>query len=329
LNANTIRPVIAVVVPTFNRAHLLEALVASLENQDVDLPYEVVIVDDSSKDHTQRELARLSTRTRVPLRALRLDEKSGPARARNLAWRSSSAEWIAFTDDDCTPQRGWLRGLARGLERHDIVQGRTEPHPDQHHLMGPFTRSISVGAENGFYGTANIAYRRSVLEHVDGFNEDFPYAAGEDTDLGCRARSAGATYIFEPTALVYHDIVGGSAFDYVRNARRWAGVVRVVRTHPELKRAFARGPFWLRSHRWAMLAAAGVAWALAYPRHRLVSVTGGLAMSLPYFAYRLRADPLPGATPIRLRHLPVAFLGNLAEALTHIAAQIRFALRGG
>jgi glycosyltransferase involved in cell wall biosynthesis len=324
MRAESESPEIAVVVSTYNRARRLEALVRSLERQDFDKPYELVIVDNGSSDDSCAELQRLVAALRVPLKALRIEGNSGPARARNVGWRSVRADKIAFTDDDCSPQRGWLAALAGGLDRFDIVQGRTQPDPSQAHLMGPFTRSLDCGGETGFYEASNIAYRRGVLERLDGFNEALRYA-GEDTDLGLRARTSGASFTFTAEALAYHDVVDGGFAGYLRNTRRWEGVVQVVRLHPELKRFFSRGPFWLRSHTFAAAAALGIGLS-AYPKHRPIVTTLGLALTVPYIVYRLRARPLPGATPIRVRDLPLAFIGNLAEALTHVVSQIRFAL---
>src|SRR5207253_10116131 len=101
------------------------------------------------------------------------------------------------TDDDCSPQPEWLSALNLGLEEFDIVQGRVEPDPSQWSQMGSFTRSIGIGGENGFYETCNIGYRRDVLERMGGFDEKLRWA-GEETDLGCRARASGATYRFSP-----------------------------------------------------------------------------------------------------------------------------------
>ena len=55
--------------------------------------------------------------------------RRGPAAARNVAWRATSAPVVAFTDDDCVPSPGWLEaGLAEIGDLPRVVVGRTG-HP--------------------------------------------------------------------------------------------------------------------------------------------------------------------------------------------------------
>ena len=123
---------VSVVIPTYERAARLPGLVAALEAQSLPLrDFDVIVSDDGSRDDTQAVLADLAARTRLALHVVNNPTNRGPGRARNLAWRSSEAPIIAFTDDDCLPDPGWLEaGLAR-LENTSvgIVQGRTLPDP--------------------------------------------------------------------------------------------------------------------------------------------------------------------------------------------------------
>ncbi|TMK81683.1 MAG: glycosyltransferase family 2 protein [Actinobacteria bacterium] len=108
---------VSVVIPTFERAARLPGLVAALEAQSIPLgDFEVIVADDGSRDETQAVLADLAARTRLALRVVRNATNSGPGRARNLAWRSSDAPIIAFTDDDCLPDPGWLEAGLGFLE---------------------------------------------------------------------------------------------------------------------------------------------------------------------------------------------------------------------
>ncbi|MDT4996540.1 MAG: hypothetical protein QOD45_608, partial [Pseudonocardiales bacterium] len=122
---------IAVVVPTHNRASLLPRLVSALVAQE-DVPgAEIVLVDDASTDATPDVLANLLPSLEPTGQAIRLAHNRGPATARNIGWRTASAPLIAFLDDDCVPQPGWLASLAASLADADIVQGRTLPDPEQ------------------------------------------------------------------------------------------------------------------------------------------------------------------------------------------------------
>ncbi|HEY2557514.1 MAG TPA: glycosyltransferase family 2 protein, partial [Diaminobutyricibacter sp.] len=124
-------PAISVVVATHNRAGLLPRLVAALEAQEPCGPFEVVVVDDGSTDETFTVLEDLARVTPLDLVPVRMTRNGGPAAARNAGWQRARAPLVAFTDDDCTPQPGWLARLLDDLDRFDVVQGRTVPDPEQ------------------------------------------------------------------------------------------------------------------------------------------------------------------------------------------------------
>lgn len=213
--------------------------------------YEIVVVDDGSpSDEVRTVLARAAAASAVPLRWESLPENAGPAVARNRAWRQAGGTWIAFTDDDCAPRRDWLIRLLAAADATgaDLVQGRTIPDAQRAHLLShPLARSLDVSSMDGFFQTCNIAYRRSVLEQVDGFDERYRLI-GDDTDLGHRAIEAGATATFAEDAVVEHDVVVRSWRADLRSRRRWADVVAVIARHPDLRRLAWKPYVFRRSH---------------------------------------------------------------------------------
>jgi GT2 family glycosyltransferase len=309
-------PLVAVVIATHNRASLLPRLVTGLEDQHGVAAFEVVIVDDASTDHTWRALERLAAQASVPIRCERLARNAGPATARNVGWRATEASLIAFTDDDCVPQPNWLAQLLSAADDADIVQGRTLPNPEQRELLGPFSRTLDIAREDGYYQTCNIAYRRELLERLDGFHEQFHYPAGEDTDLGWRAKAVGARTTFAAGAIVHHDIRPSDFRVAVRDSWRWQTVALAARRHPGLREAFASTYVWRASHPRAICAAAGAAAIARAPRTRLAWLAGA-ALVAPYVRYRTVTAPLPGAGP-RRRWLLLP--GALAVDATEVAA---------
>jgi cellulose synthase/poly-beta-1,6-N-acetylglucosamine synthase-like glycosyltransferase len=259
-------PAISVVIPTRNRADRLPRLIGALEAQDFDQPYEVVVVDDGSLDSTPAVVARLAAETSVPLNAIRLAVSRGPAAARNAGWRAAAAPLVAFTDDDCVPEPRWLRTLVIGLDRADVVQGRTELDPAQDANRGPFSHFVGVTEETGFYETCNIAYRRRVLEEVGGFDETFRYPFGEDTDLAWRVKAVGGQTLFAPEALVLHDIIPLTYGEHLARLRRREGLVLALGRHRGLRRNLGIGLFLWPTHGPALAATAAAAAALVRPR---------------------------------------------------------------
>lgn len=200
----------SVVVATHNRLRLLGRCLESLLAQDYPHPYEVVVVDDGSSDGTEDMIRRDFPQVRYLYQ-----EQRGPAAARNLGLTMSQNEIIAFTDDDCLVATDWLKRLASGYKRHPEVAGvgGYMEAPEELLRSNPFAqyeRYISrqvhgVGEEEYLGGfecpagaTNNISYRRQVLEEVGGFDESFPYPAGEDADLKWRICSRGYKLLYVP-----------------------------------------------------------------------------------------------------------------------------------
>lgn len=172
---------IAVVIATRDRPTLVrrvgEQVLSQLEEGD-----ELIVVDDTTASPEPYEW--LTSRGRM-IRS----HGRGPAAARNLGWRAASGEVIAFTDDDVHLDAGWLAAVR--AEFVDVtlavVEGRTRTRP-----FDPlYEYSVSSeGARNGL--TCNVAYRKVMLELLNGFDEGFPFAHCEDVDLFSRAKRLGA-----------------------------------------------------------------------------------------------------------------------------------------
>jgi hypothetical protein len=119
---------------------------------------------------------------------------TGPAAARNVGWRASSAPWVVFVDDDVVPTPSWLGDLAADLAEAPpgvvAVQGRvTVPLPAGRRPTD-WERNVT-GLETARWITADMAVRRSALVEIGGFDERFPRAYREDVDLALRLQAAG------------------------------------------------------------------------------------------------------------------------------------------
>src|SRR6516162_2323197 len=101
-------PRISVVVPTYQRPDLLGRCLGALDAQDLDpTAYEVIVADDAANAKTQQQVESFAGQALARVIYVPVIGKHGPAAARNAGWRRASAEVIAFTDDDCIPERGW------------------------------------------------------------------------------------------------------------------------------------------------------------------------------------------------------------------------------
>ena len=109
-------PEISVVVATRDRATAWPQLISALEAQTLPVAaFEVVVVDDASRDDTWETLQKISARTNVRVLCLRLDVNVGSGAARTFGLDRCRAPVVAFTDDDCSPAPAWLEHLSAPL----------------------------------------------------------------------------------------------------------------------------------------------------------------------------------------------------------------------
>lgn len=209
------QPVVSVVVPTRNRAGYLEVTLDSLADQELDAPYELVVVDDASSDRTREVIAGAG------VRSLRNDPSRGANAARNAGARAASAELIAFVDDDVYVPPGWLAALVDGAARHP--EAEAFGGPIRARFDGPAPRScgrelppittLDLGpadVEAELVWSANMMVRRSALERVGGFDEGLP-TGGDEEDWLRRLRSRGGRIVYVAAAGLDHRRAGDDA----------------------------------------------------------------------------------------------------------------------
>jgi len=220
---------VSIVISTLDRAAHLGRLLAALRHLDY-RPFEVIVVNGPSLDGTDELLAQWAGTVKVancPAANL--------AASRNIGLAAASGDIVAFIDDDAVPHPRWLQHLvaAFGDRRLGGVGGFTLDGSGvrfqvRKTLSDRFGNSQSVSdwfderplcvAGAPWYprllGT-NAAFRRSVLEEVNGFDEVFAYFLDE-TDLCLRIIDRGYRIVYEPAALVFHHF----AKSRVRDARR-------------------------------------------------------------------------------------------------------------
>lgn len=241
---------VSVVIATRDRAARLRAQLESLRSQTIGKDrFEVIVTDDGSRDETAAVLAAERDAGLLNIRSVRRNG-GGPAAARNAAAALARGQLIAFTDDDCVTDPHWLQAAhaAWGGDPLRFVQGHTTPIDSERHLLGPRSYSYEISAPDEDYQTCNIFYSRELFQRLGGFNESFT-PAGEDTDLGWRARELGAESVFAPDAKVGHAVLQLDYRSMVRRAWGWRATPALYVRHPELRRKrLVFGFLWNHHH---------------------------------------------------------------------------------
>lgn len=265
---------LSVVIPTYNRESILAKCIEALFKQT--LPpdrYEIIVVNDGSTDGTNHTVKMISSQTPVEIRYLEQDHR-GPAAARNLAIKNSSGQIILIIGDDiiATPNLleehmnwhlefpeeniavlgyvTWSEEMKKTpflewLERSRFQFG--------YHLIQNDTASF------WFFYTCNISIKKEFLINHGLFDEDFPYAAYEDTDLGYRLMQEGLQIKYNRNAVGHHYHPGINLYTF-RKRMVLAGENEAIfsKKHPELPDAY-KGYFKKisnkkkRSYLWAFI----------------------------------------------------------------------------
>ena len=312
-------PAVSVVVASHARELRLRWLLNALEEQQCDEDWEVVVVHDYDETTAARlieahPLYETGTLSHHPIAS----GTGSPARQRNIGWRASRTELLAFTDDDCRPEPDWLGRLLAVARSNpgSVVQGLTRGDPFEGAILAaPHVRTMWIDPVGPYAQTCNILYPRRLVEELGGFDERA--VAGEDVELSLRARAAGAEIVAAPQAVVNHAIESFTLPGVLRQNLKWRYLAHLVKRHPEFRRELTLGLFWDRDH---LLVSAGLAGLCAAKRDRRA-----LLLVLPYAlsAGSRRGNGLR-ARAIAALELPGQAVRQAAEVLGMAAGSIRY-----
>lgn len=277
-------PAFTVVVPTVGRRSLrvlLDALGAPA--------YPVLVVDDRADRSAPLDVPSF-------VRVLPGGDRHGPAAARNVGWRAAATPWVAFLDDDVLPPPAWADDLAA-----DLAGLPADVAGTQARLRVPLPAGrrptdwerVTAGLAEAWWATADMAFRRSALVRVGGFDERFPRAYREDADLALRLLDAGYSLV-RGARVTEHPVRPASRLVSVRTQAGNTDDALMRRLHGRTWRERA-GAFPGRLPRHAAVTAAGaLALAGLAAGHRRVALAGALgwAVGTAEFA-RARIAPGP------------------------------------
>jgi len=192
----------SIVIPTYNRLPILQKCLAAMEQQDFDLPYELLVVDDGSTDGTVDFL--LEQKTQFPHVRLLQQEHGGAAAARNLGVEQAQGETIVFIDSDLVVTPGFLAAHAKALgsETKAFTYGRVI---NTCNFDQPTAEPFKVtDMSRAYFATGNVAIERHWLIEAGLFDLDFKQYGWEDLELGVRLKKLGLRLISCPQAVGYH-----------------------------------------------------------------------------------------------------------------------------
>jgi GT2 family glycosyltransferase len=259
---------VSVIVPARDSEKTIGECVRALLAQDFTRSeYEVIVVDDGSKDRTA-EAAREAGAAVLSI------PPSGPAAARNRGAAAAGGELLAFTDADCVPDPGWLKALTAPLSDPEVTATKGVYRSEQEPLTARFVqleyesryRRMAGRRRIDFIDTYSAAFRRDLYLRCGGSDESFPTACTEDQELGFRYAREGGEMRFVPEAVVRHRHADSPRRYFRKKLKIGFWKARVLRRHPGKIRGDSHTPQAVKVE---MLAALGALVSLA------VALAGG------------------------------------------------------
>ncbi|MFZ5800394.1 MAG: glycosyltransferase family 2 protein [Candidatus Omnitrophota bacterium] len=265
---------ISVIIPAFNRRERLKLCIDSLLEQSLGRDkYEIIVVDDGSTDGTAVLLQEYVKRRQI---VYMRQEHRGPAAARNIGIFKANGDAFFFTGDDMIADRQLLETHYRELEgapEDTAILGLVVWHPEI--SATPFMRFLEQGTQfnfvnlsdnhfvnYGYFATANVSLRKTLIAKTGGFDEEFLYPCVEDVEFAWRLGKAGMRLKHIKAAKVFH-YHPTRLKDYVkRQYLVGRSLIVLVKKHPQKFKA-ELGNFAHQNIYWVFLKGMA-AWFLVY-----------------------------------------------------------------
>ena len=206
---NPPQPMISVVIPTYNHAHLIGRALRSVLSQDWQ-QFEIIVVDNHSADNTDDVVAIFQDER---IRLIKVRNDGVIAVSRNVGIRAAKGEWVAFLDSDdwWTPDK--LTQCARHFEKWDliyhqmciVIPGRRNfwlRNIGSWQVATPVLQNMLISGNP--IATSSVVLRRVLLERVGGFDERKEIVAAEDYDTWLRIAKLTERFRFERANLGYY-----------------------------------------------------------------------------------------------------------------------------
>lgn len=234
---------ISVVIPTYCRPQLLRNCLQCLVEQSFDKNfYEVIVVSDGYDEQT-KNVVESCKEFHPGIYYLHLPEKKGRAAARNIGWQRAWGKLIAFTDDDCLPDRNWLASLYKtynGEEEMAYAGLVKVPLPSRPADYGKETSYL----ESAEFVTTNCCCTKMALEKVEGFDERFSGAWREDSDFEFKLLQQNIPVVSVEEAVVFHPVRQTSWGATIKEQKKGIFNALLYKKFPELYRKKTQPSPW-------------------------------------------------------------------------------------
>ncbi|MBI3955218.1 glycosyltransferase [Candidatus Gottesmanbacteria bacterium] len=187
-----IPPLISVIIPAYNEQEQLPKCLQSLKNQKTSLPFEVIVIDNNSRDNTINIAKSFGVKTLI-------EKIRGRSHARQKGAMAAKGKYLVFTEADCEVPHDWLQSIYDYYNINPFIIGFAGGYTYKNSTLlmkklVPLSMAITsflyklIYGNHTFRGT-NFTIQKKFLLLAGGFNHfAVPF---DDIELGLRAGKLG------------------------------------------------------------------------------------------------------------------------------------------
>jgi len=202
-------PKVSIIIPVYNAEITIEKCLKSLINQKFIKNYEIIVIEDLSKDKTYK-IVKAMSKIYKNIFLYKNNKNLGGTESRNVGIKLSRGSIIAFTDSDCLAKRDWLYEITKPIiKRKELaVQGYSGGEKKRvwqtitQEAYDYYMKSIISNKYANRLDTRNCAVHKDVFNKIGLFNGDLRRSG--DAEFGLRMIEKGFKIFYNRTANIYH-----------------------------------------------------------------------------------------------------------------------------
>lgn len=228
-----IHPLVSIIIITFNNLEITKKCINSIVEKTSYPNYEVIIVDNDSKDETPSYLKELDEQYEQ-IKVILNGENSGFAGGNNIGIREAQGEYIILLNNDTLVTRGWINGLIKHLDKPGIgfIGPVTNSAGNESQInveyskpedMGPFAMRYTTDHFNELYYDIKVlamfcvAIKREVFNEIGFLDENYLVGMFEDDDYSMAIIRQGYKIACAEDVFIHH--FGRASFSKIEDER--------------------------------------------------------------------------------------------------------------
>lgn len=222
---------ISFTIIAYNEEKNIANCINSILNQERLKNYEIVVVNDGSKDKTSEIVKRFSEKNKN-IKLIDLKENKGRGNARFLGVKNAKGAYIAFVDADIILPKHWLKTCFNNLKKYDAVGGIAVPDGDVNWIWRKFNLKPKIAQHSAIVTGSNGLYKKNLFKKIN-FNSNLK--DGEDFDFNQRIEKKGYKIKRINNLIVEHRESRGFIGSIKWLYQSGKGATRLLRRHKKIR----------------------------------------------------------------------------------------------